>query len=102
MELKYFNGLGGFTEDGKEFVIYLGPSTHTPLPWINIMANPKLGALVSESAAEGVWRRNSQNDRRTPWFNDPICDPPGTATDIPDHEIGCARSPTPKPIRGKD
>ena len=24
MELKYFNGLGGFTEDGKEFVIYLG------------------------------------------------------------------------------
>ena len=49
MELKYFNGLGGFTEDGKEFVIYLGPNRHTPLPWINIMANPKFGALISES-----------------------------------------------------
>jgi len=102
MELKYFNGLGGFTEDGKEFVIYLGPSTHTPLPWINIMANPKFGTLVSESGAECVWGRNSQNDRLTPWFNDPICDPPGTAIYIRDDEIGVVWSPTPKPIREKD
>src|SRR5437868_5087208 len=102
MELKYFNGLGGFTEDGKEFVIYLGPSTRTPLPWINIMANPKFGALVSESGAECVWGRNSQNDRLTPWFNDPICDPPGTAIYIRDDEIGVAWSPTPQPIREKD
>src|SRR5438094_616518 len=102
MELKYFNGLGGFTEDGKEFVIYLGPSTRTPLPWINIMANPKFGALVSESGAECVWGRNSQNDRLTPWFNDPICDPPGTAIYIRDDEIGVVWSPTPQPIREKD
>jgi cyclic beta-1,2-glucan synthetase len=102
MELKYFNGLGGFTEDGKEFVIYLGPSTRTPLPWINIMANPKFGGLVSESGAECVWGRNSQNDRLTPWFNDPICDPSGTAIYIRDDEIGVVWSPTPKPIREKD
>jgi cyclic beta-1,2-glucan glucanotransferase len=102
MELKYFNGLGGFTEDGKEFVIYLGPSRHTPLPWINIMANPKFGALVSESGAECVWGRNSQNDRLTPWFNDPICDPPGTAIYIRDDEIGVVWSPTPQPIRERD
>jgi cellobiose phosphorylase len=79
MELKYFNGLGGFTQDGKEFVIYLGPGRQTPVPWINIMANPKFGAFVSESGAEFIWGRNSQNDRLTPWFNDPISDPPGTA-----------------------
>ena len=102
MELKYFNGLGGFTEDGKEFVIYLGPGRNTPLPWINIMANPKFGALISESGAEFVWGRNSQNDRLTPWFNDPICDPPGTAIYIRDDEIGAVWSPTPKPIREKD
>jgi len=102
MELKYFNGLGGFTEDGKEFVIYLGPSRHTPLPWINIMANPKFGALISESGAECVWGRNSQNDRLTPWFNDPISDPPGTAIYIRDDEIGAVWSPTAKPIREKD
>ena len=102
MELKYFNGLGGFTEDGKEFVIYLGPGRQTPLPWINIMANPKFGAFVSESGTEFVWGRNSQNDRLTPWFNDPISDPPGTAIYIRDDDMGVAWSPTPQPIREKD
>jgi cellobiose phosphorylase len=102
MELKYFNGLGGFTEDGKEFVIYLGPGAQTPLPWINIMANPKFGAFVSESGGECVWGRNSQNDRLTPWFNDPISDPPGTAIYIRDDDIGVAWSPTAQPIREKD
>jgi cyclic beta-1,2-glucan synthetase len=102
MELKYFNGLGGFTEDGKEFVIYLGPGRQTPLPWINVMANPKFGAFVSESGAEFVWGRNSHNDRLTPWFNDPISDPPGTAIYIRDDDIGVVWSPTPQPIREKD
>jgi cellobiose phosphorylase/uncharacterized membrane protein len=102
MELKYFNGLGGFTEDGKEFVIYLGPDRQTPLPWINIMANPKFGAFVSESGGEFVWGRNSQNDRLTPWFNDPISDPAGTAIYIRDDDIGVVWSPTPHPIREKD
>jgi cellobiose phosphorylase len=102
MELKYFNGLGGFTEDGKEFVIYLGPGRHTPLPWINIMANPKFGALISESGAEFIWGRNSQNDRLTPWFNDPVCDPAGTAIYIRDDELGAVWSPAAKPIREND
>ncbi len=102
MELEYFNGLGGFTEDGKEFVIYLGPDRQTPLPWINIMANPKFGAFVSESGTECVWGRNSQNDRLTPWFNDPISDPPGTAIYIRDDDLGVVWSPTPQPIREKD
>ncbi len=102
MELKYFNGRGGFTEDGKEFVIYLGPGRQTPLPWINIMANPKFGAFVSESGTECIWGRNSQNDRLTPWFNDPISDPPGTAIYIRDDDMGVAWSPTAQPIREKD
>jgi cellobiose phosphorylase len=102
MELKYFNGLGGFTDDGKEFVIYLSPGGQTPLPWINILANPKFGAFVSESGAEFVWSRNSQNNRLTPWFNDPISDPPGTAIYIRDDDIGVVWSPTPQPIREKD
>ncbi len=102
MELKYFNGFGGFTENGKEFAIYLGPGRETPLPWINVMANPKFGALISESGTECVWGRNSQSDRLTPWFNDPIGDPPGTAIYIRDDDMGVVWSPTPKPIREKD
>jgi len=102
MDLKYFNGLGGFTEDGKEFVIYLGPDRQTPLPWVNVIANPKFGALVSEAGTEFIWGGNSQSDRLTPWFNDPVSDPPGTAIYIRDDGIGVAWSPTPQPIREKD
>jgi cellobiose phosphorylase len=102
MELDYFNGLGGFTQDGKEFVIYLGPGSQTPLPWVNVMANSKFGALVSEAGTEFIWGRNSQTDRLTPWFNDPISDPPGTAIYIRDDDIGVVWSPTPQPIREED
>ncbi len=102
MKLEYFNGLGGFTEDGKEFVIYLGPDRQTPLPWVNIMANSKFGALVSESGADFVWGSNSQTDRLTPWFNDPSSDPPGTAIYIRDEDIGVVWSPMPQPIRETD
>jgi cyclic beta-1,2-glucan glucanotransferase len=102
MELKYFNDFGGFTADGKEFVIYLGPDRETPLPWINVMANPSFGALISEAGSECVWGTNSQSDRLTPWFNDPISDPPGTAIYIRDDEIGAVWSPTSRPIREKD
>jgi cellobiose phosphorylase len=102
MELKYFNGLGGFTEDGREFVIYLAPDQQTPLPWVNILANSKFGALVSESGAECVWGSNSQTERLTPWFNDPISDQPGTAIYIRDDDLGVVWSPTPNPIRERD
>jgi len=102
MELKYFNGLGGFTGDGKEFVIYLAPDQQTPLPWVNILANSKFGALVSESGAECVWGSNSQNERLTPWFNDPISDQPGTAIYIRDEDLGVVWSPTLNPIRERD
>jgi cellobiose phosphorylase len=102
MELKYFNGLGGFTEDAKEFVIYLAPDQQTPLPWVNVIANSKFGALVSESGAECVWGSNSQNDRLTPWFNDPISDQAGTAIYIRDDDLSVVWSATPHPIRERD
>jgi len=66
------------------------------------MANSKFGAFVSESGAECLWGRNSQNDRLTPWFNDAISDPPGTAIYIRDDDIGVVWSPTAQPIREKD
>ena len=102
MELKYFNGLGGFTQDGKEYAIYLGPGTQTPAPWVNVMANPNFGTLVSESGAGFTWCGNSQSHRLTPWSNDPVSDPPGCAIYIRDDDIGVVWSPTPPPIREKD
>jgi cyclic beta-1,2-glucan synthetase len=102
MELPYFNGLGGFTPDGKEYAIYLGPGSQTPAPWVNVFANPQFGTMVSEVGAGFSWHRNSQSNRLLPWSNDPISDPSGDAIYIRDEETGQFWSPTPAPIRELD
>ena len=102
MELPYFNGLGGFTPDGSEYAIYLGPEDETPAPWINVMANPQFGAIVSESGAGFCWYGNSQSNRLTPWSNDPVTDPPGDALYIRDEDLGVFWTPTAEPIRELD
>ena len=99
LELPYFNGLGGFTPDGREYVIYLGPGAETPAPWVNVLANPSFGTLVSESGAGFTWADNSQRNRLTEWSNDPLLDPPSEAIYIRDEETGTFWTPTAKPIR---
>jgi cyclic beta-1,2-glucan synthetase len=99
MELPYFNSLGGFTPDGREYAIYLGPNTHTPAPWVNVIANPTFGALVSETGSGFTWYGNSQRNRLTQWSNDPVMDPPSEAVYIRDEETGVYWTPTPSPIR---
>jgi cellobiose phosphorylase len=102
LELPYFNGVGGFTRDGREYAIYLGPHTVTPLPWINVMANPVFGSLVSESGSGCCWYGNSQSNRLTPWNNDPVSDPSTEAIYIRDEDSGVYWSPTPLPVRELD
>jgi cyclic beta-1,2-glucan synthetase len=102
MELSYFNGLGGFTPDGKEYVIYLGPDTWCPAPWVNVIANATFGTLVSESGSGFTWYGNSQQNRITGWSNDPVSDTPSEAVYIRDEESGIFWSPTPLPIREAD
>ena len=75
LELPYFNGLGGFTPDGREYAIYLKPGATTPAPWVNVMANANFGTMVSESGLGFTWSGNSQTNRLTPWHNDPVSDP---------------------------
>ena len=99
MELSYFNSLGGFTPDGREYAIYLGPGINTPAPWVNVIANPTFGTLVSETGAGFTWYGNSQRNRLTHWSNDPVMDPPSEAIYIRDEETGACWTPTPLPIR---
>ncbi len=99
MKLPYFNGLGGFTEDGREYVTYLGPDSETPAPWVNVIANPSFGTLAGESGPGFSWHKNSQRNRLTPWSNDPVIDPPGEAIYLRDEESGQVWTPTAKPIR---
>ena len=91
------NGLGGFSPDGKEYVIYLQPGQHTPQPWINVVANPQFGFLVSEAGGGCTWAVNSSENRLTPWRNDPVTDMPGEALYLRDEETGRIWSPTPMP-----
>ena len=98
-ELVHENGLGGFTPDGREYVITLNEGEQTPAPWINVMSNPEFGALVSESGAGFCWFGNSQQNRLNAWANDPVSDPPSDAIYIRDEESGQLWSPTPLPIR---
>ena len=96
-DLVFDNGLGGFSADGREYVIYLEPQRSTPAPWINIIANPDFGFMVSETGAGYTWFGNSSENRLTPWSNDPITDPPGEVIYLRDEETAEVWSPTPQP-----
>ncbi len=100
-ELLFDNGVGGFTPDGREYVIRLRPGETTPAPWINVMANPQFGTLVSETGAGYTWAENCHEFRLTPWSNDPVSDPCGEALYIRDEETELIWSPTPAPARGR-
>ncbi len=99
VDLRFDNGLGGFSPDGREYQIYLEPGSWTPAPWINVIANPNFGFLVSEAGSGYTWAENSGENRLTPWANDPVSDPTGEALYLRDEESGLVWSPTPLPAR---
>jgi len=99
-ELIFPNGLGGFTRDGQEYVITLGPGQTTPAPWVNVLANPTFGTVISESGSAYTWAENAHEFRLTPWHNDPVSDAPGEALYLRDEQTGQFWSPTPLPARG--
>jgi cyclic beta-1,2-glucan synthetase len=96
--LQFDNGFGGFSPDGREYILYLQPGQHTPSPWINVIANPDFGFLVSEAGVNSTWAENSRENRLTPWNNDPVSDTPGEALYLRDEETGAIWSPTPLPV----
>lgn len=99
-DLRFFNGLGGFTPDGREYVVVLRPGTTTPAPWVNVLANPDFGAVVSETGGGYTWFMNAHEYRLTPWYNDPATDMAGEAFYLRDEETGEFWSLTPQPARG--
>jgi len=98
-ELECFNGLGGFADEGCEYAIILREGSRTPAPWVNVIANPLFGFLVSESGSGYTWSLNSHENQLTPWSNDPVTDPSGEAIYLCDEETGEVWNPTALPIR---
>ena len=117
--LQFDNGLGGFSADGREYCVlirasipYSGLSAQNgqpgrttnpkpilpPAPWINVVANPAVGFLISEGGAGYTWAGNSQTNRLTGWSNDPVIDPPSEVVYLRDEQTGETWCPTPLPI----
>jgi cellobiose phosphorylase len=99
-DLAAFNGIGGFTRDGREYVITTTAEAPTPAPWVNVLANPWFGTVVSESGGAYTWCENAHAYRLTPWHNDPVGDASGEAFYVRDEDTGRFWSPTPLPARG--
>lgn len=100
-ELLYFNGLGGFTQEGDAYVIRLEKGQMTPAPWTNVIANPEFGFMVTESGGGYTWCENSRENKLSPWSNDPVCDTPGEIFYVQD-ESEALWSLTPLPIREEE
>ena len=94
------NGIGGFSRDAREYVVATDAAQRTPAPWINVIANPHFGCLVSESGSGYTWFQNAHEYRLTPWSDDPVSDPNTEAFYIRDEDSGHFWSPTPLPAPG--
>jgi len=97
--LQYFNGLGGFSPDGSEYVIRLEKGQNTPAPWVNVIANPRFGFIASDSGSGYTWHENSRENKLTPWSNDAVSDNPGEVFYMVDEDSGECFTVTALPIR---
>ncbi|QEM82248.1 GH36-type glycosyl hydrolase domain-containing protein [Halomonas binhaiensis] len=99
--LEFFNGLGGFDKQGKEYVTILKAGRSTPAPWINVIANAGFGFQVSAEGSGYLWADNSRENPLTPWSNDPVMDPSSDAIYVRDEETLAVWTATALPIRDK-
>ena len=99
-DLLFYNGTGGFTPDGKEYKLITDKKETTPAPWVNVIANPNFGTVISESGSAYTWAINAHEYRITPWSNDPVSDIGGEAFYLRDEETGHFWSASPFPRSG--
>jgi len=94
LPLIHENGYGGFSGDGREYVVDLPSGQMTPAPWSNIVGYPEYGFMATEAGSQTTWAVNSGENRLTPWSNDPVTDPTGEALYLRDEETAEVWSPT--------
>jgi cyclic beta-1,2-glucan synthetase len=91
------NGIGGFAADGREYVIAPAAGERPPAPWVNVIANPRFGTVVSDGGSSYTWCENAHELRLTPWHNDAVIDPTGEVLYLRDEETGQVWHPTSLP-----
>ena len=97
--LEFFNGWGGFAEDGREYVTLLHSGRMTPAPWTNVIANAAFGFQITAEGGGYSWWRNSRENQLTPWSNDPVTDQPGDILYVRDDDSGDLWGPCALPMR---
>ena len=86
---------GRFSTDGRVFSFEVSHRQRPARPWINVLTNPTLGCLLSDSGAGHTWAVNSRLNQITAWSNDPVSDPPGEWWLLQDRDSGETWSATP-------
>ncbi|HEX7057266.1 MAG TPA: glucoamylase family protein [Bacilli bacterium] len=94
-EWQFYNGYGGFSPDGKEYRMHFTKGKCLPAPWMNVLANPEFGCLITELGTGYTWWRNSRECKLTPWSNDPVLDPPTETAFLRDEASGEVWRPAP-------
>jgi cyclic beta-1,2-glucan synthetase len=100
-ELAFFNGQGGFSADGREYVTGVDKDRWTPAPWCNVIANADFGLMASTEGNCTTWSLNSRENQLTPWSNDPVGNAPAEVIYLRDMDTGALWSATPLPIRDR-
>jgi cyclic beta-1,2-glucan synthetase len=95
--LEFFNGWGGFVDDGQAYQIVVQSGSYLPRPWSNIISNQSFGCLVTDFGTGYSWWRNSRECKLTPWTNDPVLDQPGECIYFRDLQTDQIWSGAPKP-----
>lgn len=86
--LKYYNDYGGFSEDGREYIIKINKSENVPAPWSNVLANQRFGTVVTSNMGGYTWSKNSRLNRITSWINNPENDIPSEIIYLKDLDYG--------------
>ena len=98
-DLEFYNGFGGFKNNGREYVTVLHGGQNTPTPWLNVIANPSFGFQVATDGGGYTWSINSRERQLTPWANDPVTNKPGEVIYVRDEETSEIWTVTASPIR---
>ncbi|SEH20883.1 glucoamylase family protein [Rhizobium sp. NFR12] len=91
--VEFWNGFGGFSADGSEYVVRLNGGQSTPHPWINVISNDNFGFHVSAEGAGFTWAQNSRDYQMTPWTNDLVINRPGEGFYVADIDKGTVVTP---------
>ncbi len=99
---EFYNGFGGFEDDGREYVMNPSVANPTPAPWVNVIANQNFGFQCSADGAGYTWSGNSRENQLTNWSNDPVTNPASEAIFVRNNTDGTLISPTLKPLNSAE